>query len=339
MRKTITAEERLAVTLRFLATGNTYSDLAFQFRMHQSTISGIIPEVCQAIYQCLKSEYLRVPNTKEEWKVIAEKTVERWQFPNCFGAADGKHIPILHPKNSGSDYYNYKGFFSIVLLAIVDYDYKFLFVDVGCQGRISDGGVYRNSAFYKALENESLNLPDPVPLPKSKDPRLMFNQSNEPIPYVFVGDDAFPLGKHCMKPFPQSNLSDRKRIFNYRLSRMRRISENVFGIWGNTFRVFTTTMALEPKKAIDITLATIALHNMLRVESREKYTADGYIDTEEEDGKVTSGDWRTDAVDFTISLPKNKSNRASASAERTRNLLADHSYGPGEIPWQWNMLV
>ena len=50
MRKTITAEERLAVTLRFLATDNTYSDLAFQFRMHQSTITGIIPEVCRAIY-------------------------------------------------------------------------------------------------------------------------------------------------------------------------------------------------------------------------------------------------------------------------------------------------
>ena len=49
MRKTITAEERLAVTLRFLATGNTYSDLAYTFRIHESTISGIIPEVCHAI--------------------------------------------------------------------------------------------------------------------------------------------------------------------------------------------------------------------------------------------------------------------------------------------------
>ena len=130
--------------------------------MHQSTISGIIPEVCRATYHCLKSEYLRMPNAQEEWKKIADKTVERWQFPNCFGAADGKHIPILHPKKSGSDFYNYNGFFSIVLLAIVDFDYKFLFVDVGCQGRISDGGVYRNSAFNKALESGSLNLPDPA---------------------------------------------------------------------------------------------------------------------------------------------------------------------------------
>ena len=142
-----------------------------------------------------------------------------------------------------------------------------------------------------------------------------------------------------MKAFPESNLSDRNRIFNYRLSRMRRISENLFDIWGNTFRVFTTTMALEPNKAVDITLATIALHNMLRMESREKYTADRYLDTENEEGNLISGDWRIDAGDFTKPLPKTKSNRAAASAERMRNLLADHFYGPGQIPWQWNILV
>ena len=92
------------------------------------------------------------------------------------------------------------------LLAIVNYGYKFLYVDVGCQGR--------NSTFYKALENGSLNLADPVPLPGSDDPQWMFDQCNEPIPYVLGADDAFPLGRHCIKPFPQSNLSDRKRIFN-----------------------------------------------------------------------------------------------------------------------------
>ena len=119
-----------------------------------------------------------------------------------------------------------------MLLAIVDYDYKFLYVDAGCQGRISDGGAYCNSTFYKALENASLNSPDPVPLPGSDDPQWMFDQCNEPIPYVLVADDAFPLGRHCMKTFLQSNLSDRKIIFKYRLSRMRRISGNVLGTWG-----------------------------------------------------------------------------------------------------------
>ena len=95
MNKTITAEERLAVALRFHATGNIYSDLAFTFRMHTSTIGGIVPEVCQTMYHCLKSEYLRLPNTKEEWKRIAQKTAECWQFPNSFGAADVKDMSIL----------------------------------------------------------------------------------------------------------------------------------------------------------------------------------------------------------------------------------------------------
>ena len=168
------------------------------------------------------------------------------------------YIHILHPKDSGSDFYNYRGFFSIVMLAIVDYNYKFLFVDVGCQGRFSDGGVFRNSAVNKALERGKLNVPDPAILPTSTDPTWLHEQ-NDPLPYVFVADDVFRLGKHSLKPYPQTNLSDRKRICNCRLSRMRRISENVFGIWRSRFRVFTTAMALSPEKAVTITLATVAI--------------------------------------------------------------------------------
>ena len=74
-----------------------------------------------------------------------------WQLPNCIGAADGKHIRILHPKISESEFFNYKSFYSIVLLAVVDADYKFLFADVGYQGRISDGGVLKNSSFWQKL--------------------------------------------------------------------------------------------------------------------------------------------------------------------------------------------
>ena len=144
MRKAITVEERLSVTLRFLATGHSFTDLEADFKIHRTTISGIVFEVCCSIFNCLKGEYLKLPSTKEEWELIAEKTKERWQFPNCIGAIDGKHIAIRHPKSSGSEFYNYKGFFSIVLMAIVDYGYEFLFCDVGCQGRISDGGVFRN---------------------------------------------------------------------------------------------------------------------------------------------------------------------------------------------------
>ena len=151
MRQPIPAEERLAVTLRFLATGETFSSLQFQFRISVSSLSVIIPEVCRAIFNVLKDEYLKCPNTAKEWLKIAETFTHRWQLPHCLGAVDGKHIKILHPPHSGSEFYNYKGFYSIVLMAIVDADYKFIFADVGCQGRISDGGVLRNTDLWKAL--------------------------------------------------------------------------------------------------------------------------------------------------------------------------------------------
>ena len=167
MRKPISAEEKLAVTLRYLATGETMESLMYQFRIHRSTITLFIPRVCEAIYKVLAPEYMRVPTTEPEWQIFIDGTQSRWQFPNCFAAADGKHIGIVQPANSSSEYYNYKGFFSVVLLAFVDYDYRFLVAEVGMQGRISDGGVYRNSDIYSLLHNNQLGLPPPKPLKKS----------------------------------------------------------------------------------------------------------------------------------------------------------------------------
>ena len=225
MRIPISPEEKLAITLRYMATGESFDSLMYQFRIHRTTIGQFILPVCTAIYEALKDDYLKLPSTKNEWLSIANETNERWQFPNCFGAADGKHIQIVHPHHSGATFYNYKGFFSIVLMAIADYDYKFLYVNVGCQGRISDGGVFRNTDFYSALLKDELNLPDPAPLATSN-PEL----ASHNIPFLFVADEAFPLTTFCMKPYAHNNLSEEKRIFNYRLSRFRRISENTFGI-------------------------------------------------------------------------------------------------------------
>ena len=145
------AEERLAIKLQYLATGETYESLMYQFRIHRTNISEIIQEVCSAIYKVLQPDYMKLPSSPQEWKAIADEGYLRWNFPNSFGAATGKHIVILKPKHSGSDFYNYKGFLS----AFVDYDYRFLAADVGVQG-----GVFKNSAVYFASENNKLNLLD-----------------------------------------------------------------------------------------------------------------------------------------------------------------------------------
>ena len=209
----------------------------YQFRIHRTTIGRFIPQVSRAIYAALKDEYLKVPSTEQEWEFIADETFKRWNFPNAFAAADGKHIALFHPEGSGSEYYNYIGFYSLVLLAFVDYDYKFLLIDVGCQGRISDGGVFSNPAICSAI-NSDLNLSEPTPLPYPDDENDMFCYDETPVPFMFVADDAFPLTDRCMKPYSQRSLDDIKRIFGYRLSRFRRVSENGFEIWSSRFRLF-----------------------------------------------------------------------------------------------------
>ena len=90
-----------------------------------------------------------MPSTSDEWKRISDNFEDIWNFPNCLGAIDGKHIVLQAPINSASNFYNYKSHFSIVLMAAVDADYNFTFVDIGCQGRISDGGVFKNCNLYK----------------------------------------------------------------------------------------------------------------------------------------------------------------------------------------------
>ena len=340
MRQPISPEEKLAVTLRFLATGESYKSLMYQFRIHSSTISLFIPKVCEAIYQALEDEYFSMPRTQEEWHALVDLTYSKWQFPNAFAAADGKHIAIYYAANSGAIFYDYKGFFSIVLLAFVDHDYRFIFADVGCQGRISDGGVYRNSTFHKELSSMQLNLPPPRPLPESSSPDWQPFETDEETPFVFVADSAFPLSENCMKPYPEKGLTDQKRIFNYKLSRFRRVTENAFGIMTSIFRIYSTKINLDPDKAISVVKATLVLHNLLRSKSPDSYTPYGFADEIVGD-TVVNGQWRhSSQQSFLEPLPaRMRGNKPKNSAVEIREVFATYLFGPGGVPWQWKVLV
>ena len=145
MRKCVTAAERLSVTLRFLATGDAQQSLSYSYRLGKTTVRNIINETCDAIYKCLEQEYLNSPKSKEDWLEIANKFEKTWNMPHAIGAIDGKHIRIECPKLTGTQFYNYKGFFSIVLLAICDANYCFSLFDLGQFGSNNDSGVLSNS--------------------------------------------------------------------------------------------------------------------------------------------------------------------------------------------------
>lgn len=184
---------------------------------------------------------LQIPETPEAWKKIAEDFQITWNVPHCIGAIDGKHITMQSPIKSGTEFYNYKHFFSVVLMAAVDANYSFTFADVGCQGRLSDGAVFRNTELFQKLENHQLNLPEDE----------LLTGEDIALPYVFVADDAFALSRNILKPYPgMHNKGSQERIFNYRLSRARRIIENVFGIMASVFRVLRKPMLLQPRENV-----------------------------------------------------------------------------------------
>lgn len=123
LREAIPAEERLTLTLRYLASGDSQQSMSFSYRLGGTTVGGIIYETCLAIWDALHLQYLKAPNSMEKWKSIANEFMDLWDFPHCIGAIDGKHVAIKCPSNSGSLYFNYKKCFSIVLLAVCDARY------------------------------------------------------------------------------------------------------------------------------------------------------------------------------------------------------------------------
>lgn len=210
-------------------------------------------------------------------------------MPNCLGAIDGKHIAIQCPYKSGSKFYNYKHFYSIILMAICDADYKFTFVDIGAQGKVlsalfsvalsivhyitvsgmsGDSGVFKNSDFGAAILNMKIDTPDSKNLPSS----------NKPLPHFFVADEAFPLRKNIMRPYPRKNATKEQLVFNYRLSRARRTIENSFGILASRWRILRRPIIGHPKTVDAIVKATTVLHNFLRTLRQDdpfiRYTAD-----------------------------------------------------------------
>ncbi|XP_041863337.1 putative nuclease HARBI1 [Melanotaenia boesemani] len=322
MRTSISPGERLAITLRFLATGETFRSLAFQFRIGERTVSNIVDETCQALYSTMKEQYMRVPTTTEEWMEIAMEFNERWNYPCCIGAIDGKHIAIQQPENSGSEYFNYKHFFSVVLLALVNANYKFIYVDVGAAGRAGDAGIFANSALKKALSENSLNLPPAEEID---------GISPSKINYHIVGDDAFPLSLKLMKPYPHRNLDQPKQIFNYRLSRARRVVENAFGILSNRFRVFLTTINLRPDKVQHVILAACCLHNYMVENNKIAYIS--ICDSEDTNHTLTAGLWRKDHP-LTGQQPTTDRN-PKVDAKLQRQLLTEYFNSDcGAVPWQ-----
>lgn len=268
-----------------------------------------------------------MPTSEAEWLETARGFEKKWNFPHAIGSIDGKHIEIEKPSESGSLFYNYKHFFSVILFAMVNANYEFMFVHVGTNGCASDAAILKNTTFYRKLMEDKLNLPQPCPL----------SDGCVPVPYVCLGDSAFSLNRHIMKPFPFKEISHEKRIFNYRLSRARRVVENAFGILVQRFRVLRQSINVNVDNIDYIVLACCVLHNYLLKTSHARYLTSKSVDREDvTEMKFQPGEWRRS--ERLTPLEKCSTRQRNEEGNNIRNIFTEHFSGPGSVPFQEHML-
>ncbi len=190
-RKALEPGLKLANTLCHLAAGHNYHSLMYSFWVASNTISLIIRKVCSTIIDEFSAEVLDCLMSPQEWKRVSDQFADRWQMYHANRTIDGNHMPIKCPEKSGSLFYNYKVFYSIILLALVDEDYMFLWVDVGQNRSSSDAQIFNQCELKEAIKDGTIGFPPDDPL----------SDDDRPIPYFILGDDVFALKTWLMKPF------------------------------------------------------------------------------------------------------------------------------------------
>ena len=202
---------------------------------------------------------------------------------------------------------------------------------MGQVGQQSDGGVYKNSNMGYAIDQNLLNVPAP-----SND----MSSDGKYYPYVFVADDAFQMKEYMLKPYPRSDRDIEKRVFDYRLSRARRIIENSFGILAARFRIFRRPINAQAETVCNITKAAVALHNYLMkwqcIFGEYTYSPPGFVD-QDDFGEERKGEWRAETTGYTsmVSATNLGTNNYSRAAEEVRDSFKRYfSSNEGMVSWQ-----
>ena len=253
LRNALCVSHRVAITLWCLATCGEYRTIGHLFGVARSTVCVIVHDTCEAIVKLFRSKYIQFP-TGENLQQVIYGFESKWQMIQCAGAIDGCHIPVKPPAQNHTDFYNRKGWYSIILQGVVDHNYLFTDVMVGWPGSVHDARVLANSnLYYKAINKKKLN---------SNHIKIL---GKDIYPYL-LGDSAYPLNTWLMKPFPHNSvLSDSQKSYNYRLSRARIVVENAFGRlkarWRRLLKQNDMNVAYVPQ----VVMACCILHNICEI--------------------------------------------------------------------------
>ncbi|KAM7163464.1 uncharacterized protein RBU57_007784 [Macrochelys suwanniensis] len=244
LRAALTVEKRVAIAIWKLATPDCYRSVANQFGVGKSTVGIVLMQVCKAINRILLRRTVTPGNVQD---IVAG--FEQMGFPNCRGAIDGTHIPILAPPHLASEYINRKGYFSMVLQVLVDHRGRFIDINAGWPRKVHDARIFRNTALFQKMQSGTF-FPD-----------RKITVGEIEMPTVILGDPAYPLMPWLMKPYAGS-LDTSKEWFNYRLSWCRMTVECAFGHLKGRWRSLFGKLDLAEHSIPAVISACCTLHNI-----------------------------------------------------------------------------
>ncbi|CAN7975793.1 unnamed protein product [Ixodes persulcatus] len=248
MRTPIIVEKRVAIALYKLCSTAEDRTIGYLFGVGRATVNIVYREFCRTIVAKLEESTVAMVRQSELYNHMLEFEAV-CGFPSAIGALDGCHLAVSPPKDQDCDYRNYKGWYSIILLAIVDHRYTFRYVNVGSPGKCHDAHVYRNSRLPALLSSLRAETP------------LVVNGTA--VPPIVLCDQAFPLTPNLMKPFPHgTQLSVAQGDYNYCLSKSRRIVENAFGRLKARFRIIMKRTETKIENVNSVVRACCILHNV-----------------------------------------------------------------------------
>ena len=242
---------RLAITIFRLSRGDYLFTIEEMCGLQKSTVCMIVNESCSVIINTFWDESVKKHflTSEDEIRHVMGKFGEEWQFPYAFAAVDGSHLPIKCP-NGGAQvmkqYFNFKGFYSIVLTALFDAEYRFIWASVGAPGNTHDStSLQSTNLSRKIVEGDFI-------------PNVAQKIEDVEIPPFILGDGAFPL----MKPHGDAVLPDNKCYFNFRHSRARLVTEGAFGRLKSRFRVLYRKCECNKETVKLYGLGCVVLHNI-----------------------------------------------------------------------------
>ncbi|XP_073689375.1 uncharacterized protein [Garra rufa] len=249
-RKCVPLKERVAIALWKLATGSEYRTVGHLFGVSITTVCRCVQEFTAAAETLLVPEQIRFPD-QEKFEEMAAYIENRWGLPQCVGAIDGSHIPILAPQEYHCDYFNRKGWHSIILQGVVDGKGLFWNVFAGLPGSLHDARVLRLSTLWELAGRGNLF------------PAYTRNIDGVNIGYYILGDSAYPLQSWLIKPFTDTGrLTAEQQIYNKKICRARVVVENAFGRLKGRWRCLMKRNDCDVTNVKSMILTCCALHNL-----------------------------------------------------------------------------